>query len=273
MSPEEDKPTPKKAKKKRKKAAKKKQAKRVRTTLPATKKKKKKKKTTAKKTSSRKSTKKSARRQTAAPAEPTQEQVAQARVEPPPTSSPYIDHGGDLPADFGDDRIQALVRDPAWIFVYWELHGEYSNHVVQAYGGGQGFTELPWHLRVHSTQGDLQQEIPIYVGANNWYVQGAPLSKIVIEIGFYAPDGNFVVATSTGTVELPRGEPSPDRHETWMQRPPEQRLAPGAKGFSLVAAETPEGEAIDITDARARPPWAADSFLSSMALARREKKG
>lgn len=168
---------------------------------------------------------------------------------PPASSEPYIDRGGDLPAAFGDDRIHALVRDPEWIFVYWELHGDRSNHLARTQGGGKSFNDLPWHLRVRSAvDGSLQQEIPIYVAASNWYIRTGAARKTSVEIGFYAPNGDFIVAAGTHPVTTPRGTPSPDRTEVWMRRAPGQGLQPTDKGFALIPSEPPHGGAIEITD-------------------------
>lgn len=191
--------------------------------------------------------KKAVRKQVAPAVEAAPEAIAPPP--PPPPAGPYINRGGDLPAAFGDDRIHALVRDPEWVFVYWELHGDRSNNLVRTHGGGRGFTEVPWHLRVYGVEGLLEQEIPVFVGASNWYVRTGRGNKVVIEIGFYAYDGNFHVAAASDVISTPRGTPSGDRRETWMRRAPGQQLAPGTQGYTLVPGEPPEGAAIDIPGA------------------------
>ncbi|NOZ23447.1 MAG: DUF4912 domain-containing protein [Planctomycetes bacterium] len=217
------------------------------------------KKTTQKKTSKKTAKKKVARRKTPAAAPKVQPPIEpiEARVEAPlppePTiTGPYIDRGADLPAGFGDDRIHALVRDPDWVFVYWELYGDGSNQLVQARGGGREFTQLPWHLRVLDQDGSVQQEIGVYVGANNWYVRTGETKHASVQIGFYDESGAFVVAASTEEVSTPSGTPSEDRTETWARRTSRWPIKLSEKEFEMEPASAPPGGEAPFTETSSR---------------------
>ncbi|MEW6357798.1 MAG: DUF4912 domain-containing protein [Planctomycetota bacterium] len=187
------------------------------------------------------------------PAPPPEPIKVQAEAPAPPITGPYIDRGADLPAGFGDDQIHALVRDPDWVFVYWELFGDGSNHLVQTRGGGKEFTQLPWHLRVLDQGGSIQQEIAVYVGANNWYVRTGEAKLVSLQIGFYDQGGEFVVAASTEQVATPRGAPSADRSETWMRRVRRGLVKPGEMAYVLEPADVPPGGAAELTQTSDRP--------------------
>ena len=209
------------------------------------------KKATRKKATKKTRKKATARKHRAAAAVEAEPIQVQAEAPPSPESvvtSPYIDRGAELPAGFGDDHIRAMVRDPDWIFVYWELYGDGSNQLVQTHGSGRDFTQLPWHLRVLDQDGAVQQEIGVYVGANNWYVRTGETKHASVQIGFYNETGEFFVAATTEQVASPRGTPSEDGAETWAKRVPGRALRPGERAFDLDPATPPPGEAVDLTE-------------------------
>ena len=78
-------------------------------------------------------------------------------VVPPESTETYIDRGRAVPDTYGDDRLVAFVRDPHWIFVYWELDGEglarlrdllgadaceHAQWVLRLDDGSRGVTEI-----------------------------------------------------------------------------------------------------------------------------------
>jgi len=136
-----------------------------------------------------------------------------------PSHEVYIDKGAPLPAGFGEDRIVALVRDPEWIFLYWELQGEKSNSLVKKHGGGKEFRDCPWALRVSFPDRGETREIPIDVTAGNYYLEVGRDQRVPAAIGFYDPDGNFISVASTPEVSTVTQAGAPDYQEQWMRRP------------------------------------------------------
>jgi len=202
-------------------------------------------------------------RRAAASVKETPAKTAPVQQEAPPVEpQPFIDRGPDLPPGFGDDRIMALVRDPNWLFLYWELQGEKSNSLVAQRGGGKAFLELPWALRLNSADPSFNRDIPISVAAGNYYLEITPVSDLVIEIGFYDSEGEYVPVARTTGISAPDTSPSPDYGEHWMHRPVNVR--PGRRAFEMKQAPEPVGLA-------PRPSVGPVDSVSSADLVRRPR--
>ncbi len=126
-----------------------------------------------------------------------------------------------LPADYGKDRLTLLVRDPWWIFAYWEVTPRREEEVwnlVRSRGsrGGQKV------LRVYDvTDGDISRsrhffDIEVQDSLGNWYVEvGAPDRAWVAEIGVRTDRGFFAFVRSN-VVRTPRFGVSDVVDEEWM---------------------------------------------------------
>jgi len=117
----------------------------------------------------------------------------------------------DLPAGYGKDRIVAMVRDPYWLHVYWEL----TRHAIQRAEAALG---QEWHgakpilrlldvssMDTTSTAESSVRDIEIHGGCNNWYIDVAnPPKSYRIDIGYLAKNGQFYVLARSNVVTTPR---------------------------------------------------------------------
>ena len=129
----------------------------------------------------------------------------------------------ELPEGYGDNRIVIQVRDPYWLFAYWEVSQRKINTVVEKYGDFVHSARRV--LRVYditavSFNGHNANsffDIDINVSAKNWYVNvGNPGRSYCIDIGLILEDGSFVVLARSNFVTTPIDAPSIVTDEEWM---------------------------------------------------------
>lgn len=112
-----------------------------------------------------------------------------------------------LPTHYGEDAVVALVRDPWWMFVYWELSDETRQAAREKAGEGARFM-----IRLH-VQGEesrlAEVEVPdIEVG--DWYVQAhAPRQVVQATMGFLDAEEHFFPVLDSAEVRVPAFEPVP----------------------------------------------------------------
>ncbi len=122
-----------------------------------------------------------------------------------------VDEGlADLPAGYGDSRIVLLPRDPQWAYTYWDVPNEHKEELRRQ--GGQQLA-----LRIYDvTDIDLDhqsphsiQEYPSDELAREWYIP-IPVSDrdYVIDIGYRAADGRWLVLARSARVHIPPVYPS-----------------------------------------------------------------
>jgi hypothetical protein len=149
-------------------------------------------------------------------------QAAPASVQPvPPAPQPVrSDAGGELPGRYGVDRLVVLVRDPYWVYAWWELTdptlqggrtdvGGAADLVLRMYD----ISAIEWDGANHHAHFDIE----IADQAGNWYIElGKPGGSFVGEIGLRTADGRFLALLRSNYVTLPRDSMSSVVDEEWM---------------------------------------------------------
>lgn len=153
------------------------------------------------------------RRKRRRPSKPTSTSVSQA---PPPSEERaqapeiYIDRGPELNSHYNQDKLQAMVRDPNWLYAYWDLSGPTSNRIFREVQGGT------WVLRVFDVTQDASDDVPVLLEGGNWYVPVAADTEYRLEIGVIDRDGVFHAAASSRKLRTPRMGISELVDEEWM---------------------------------------------------------
>ncbi|MEI1377793.1 DUF4912 domain-containing protein [Nostoc sp. UHCC 0926] len=122
-----------------------------------------------------------------------------------------VDEGlADLPSGYGESRIVLLPRDPQWAYTYWDIPNEHKQELRRQ--GGQQLA-----LRIYDVtdinieyQGPHSiQEYPADELAREWYLP-VPVSDrdYVIDIGYRAADGRWLVLARSAKVHIPPVYPS-----------------------------------------------------------------
>lgn len=120
------------------------------------------------------------------------------------------------------DRLVAMVRDPYWLHVCWEVSRQAVDRAKAALGE-------EWHaaipiLRlwgVESTGGGsraetLLRDIEIHGGVTNWYVDVKdPPKSYRLDIGYKATSGRFYCISRSNIVHTPRPGSSDSIDQNW----------------------------------------------------------
>ncbi len=112
------------------------------------------------------------------------------------------------------DRVVALVRDPHWLFIYWELKGgllerlrfKFTSEVVD---------QARWALRVDAMPFSQRAIVDISLKADHWYLRVAPEGCYLVELGFFNPEGHFEPLCRSAEVHTPRCSPAAVLDERW----------------------------------------------------------
>jgi hypothetical protein len=121
------------------------------------------------------------------------------------------------------DRIIAMVRDPYWLHVYWEL-SRTTLARAQAALGQEWHTARPILRLMDVTSDDTTsaserhiRDIEIHSGVNNWYIDvSAPPRSYRIDLGYLARRGKFFVLARSNVVSTPKAGASDALDENWV---------------------------------------------------------
>jgi hypothetical protein len=128
-----------------------------------------------------------------------------------------------FPYSYGIDRAVLLVRDPRWLFAYWDVSGPTWESIEHRglNDPGTGWRRL---LRLHDvtdwegepSEDTLLLDIALSDGARDWYFHSPqPGRDYAAEYGYLSASGEFVRVALSNSVYVPRCAPSEVTDETW----------------------------------------------------------
>lgn len=119
-----------------------------------------------------------------------------------------------FPASYGKDALVLMVRDPWWVYAYWEITPSREGEVL-ARAGSRAVRVL--RVYRHETPQDTYFfDIETGVFADNWYVDvGEPDRLWSAEIGLRADNGRFHSFLRSNVVRTPRCGVSDEIDPEW----------------------------------------------------------
>jgi len=142
----------------------------------------------------------------------------------PTTEGRPLEQQFTIPTSYGDDRIVLMVKDPWWLYAYWEIQPG-TERSVRSQLLPHEVSGLRSILRVHDVTGREFPGQPAHRSfdlglsglATNWYIQtNEPGREFIVEIGLVANTGRFLLLARSNRVRAPRFGPSEVIDEAWM---------------------------------------------------------
>ncbi len=130
-----------------------------------------------------------------------------------------------IPWNYGKDRITLMVRDPNWIFAYWEISAakqqEFSSNFGQdAWNNSRSVLRVYDITGVESFNGmNANDFTDISIGeyVDNWHIDmERPNSTFCVDLGRLFLDGTFITLLRSNIVQTPGIAVSNLLDEEWM---------------------------------------------------------
>ncbi|NLV17568.1 MAG: DUF4912 domain-containing protein [Syntrophomonadaceae bacterium] len=133
----------------------------------------------------------------------------------PPEFNPPKQGPPQLPDCYEETRLVLLVRDPEWLFAYWDIDG---NHWHQLTAGlGENISPDNLTLRVYEIANNMDY-FDIKVGglSRDWHIRvGKSNTPFYCQLGIKTCD-RFIPIAISNTVVTPRNQISASSDEEWM---------------------------------------------------------
>jgi hypothetical protein len=160
---------------------------------------------------------------------------------------------------FVKDRIVAVVRDPFWLQVQWELsRSTYAR--AQAALGQEWHAARPILRLMDVTSEDTTaaserpvRDIEIHGGVNNWYIDvTAPPRSFRVDIGYLSRRGKFFVLARSNVVTTPKAGVSDLLDENWADVQGQLQRSAGRDGRP--GGSTVSDDLLELFEHRLRRP-------------------
>jgi Domain of unknown function (DUF4912) len=113
-----------------------------------------------------------------------------------------------FPESYGVDRVRLLVRDPEWLFAYWDVSPK-SLEGLRRQVGDRAAAVARLTLRIGDPVSGGASDILLPPGARWWYVRADSARRSYrAELGFTLASGEFRPLAKSNTVTTPRVGPS-----------------------------------------------------------------
>jgi hypothetical protein len=142
---------------------------------------------------------------------------------PAAAAAPCPEEQYSLPAGYGDTRIVLMVKDPWWLYAYWEVQPPVER-AARVELTPDEVVGLQTVLRVYDVTDVAFPDqpphrwfdIPLSGLATNWYIHtNAPNRSFLVDIGLLTRSGRFLLLARSNRVTTPRAGPSDVIDEAW----------------------------------------------------------
>ncbi|MFA5114163.1 MAG: DUF4912 domain-containing protein [Candidatus Margulisiibacteriota bacterium] len=138
----------------------------------------------------------------------------------------------EFPGGYDENRIVLMVRDPHWLYAYWEVNGQRRGEIAGEIGADL-LNRSREVLRVYETASWQSFDVLIDGGARSWYIKvPEPNRTYCVDIGFLTPDGRFIAAARSNWVTTPLDRMSDVIDEQWLI-PDWEKMYALSGGFGL----------------------------------------
>jgi len=129
----------------------------------------------------------------------------------------------ELPSKYGRDKIALMVRDPSWLYAWWEVkdstiarfEAEFKNDFWHAKKVLRIYDVTAVTFNGNNAHRYFDIEVGTFIG--NWYIEtGGPGRSWCVDLGLLFPDGRFVTILRSNVVVTPLDGPSGILDEEWM---------------------------------------------------------
>ena len=148
-----------------------------------------------------------------------------------------------FPQTYGVNRLRLLVKDPQWLFAYWDVDPR-ALETLRADLGERASALAQLTLRVFEDRNGGASTFLLPQDARTWYVPTRAAGRAYrAEVGVMLPSGEFRSLARSNSVVAPRGERSSQKAKRRVRYDRALPLAPGAAldrpGDELSAADQP----------------------------------
>jgi hypothetical protein len=133
-----------------------------------------------------------------------------------------------FPQTYGINRLRLLVKDPEWLFAYWDVDPR-ALESLRADLGERASALSQLTLRVFEDKNGGASTFLVPQDARTWYVPARTAGRAFrAEVGVILPSGEFRSLARSNSVVTPRGEPSSQKARRRVRYDRARSLAPGA---------------------------------------------
>lgn len=131
----------------------------------------------------------------------------------------------DIPSGYGKTESYLLPKDPAWLFLFWEITQSTLDCVKSQYPHEE-IESARTIIRLHDvtdveffdgTNAVCYYDMPVIFEARSWYINAPQSGRAYIaDLGYLTADGRFILISRSNMTTVPSGKISDLVDDKWM---------------------------------------------------------
>ena len=131
----------------------------------------------------------------------------------------------DVPTGYGKTESYLLPKDPAWMFLFWEITQGTFDYLRSQYGE-ETLKQARTIIRLHDVTGVPffngnnsveYYDMPVIFEARSWYINVPKTGRSYIaDLGYLTADGRFILVSRSNLTSVPPGRISDVIDDKWM---------------------------------------------------------
>jgi hypothetical protein len=126
-----------------------------------------------------------------------------------------VDVGPDLPASYGNSRLQLMVQDPYWIYAYWEVTEALRESALSTIPR-EDWDLFQMVIRLYKLKENQSRWLDAGT-VSNWWFNVPPAGEYQVRLEFYSPEYGHIPLLSSNTVCTPEVTLVSSAMETWEE--------------------------------------------------------
>ena len=131
----------------------------------------------------------------------------------------------DIPSGYGKTESYLLPKDPAWMFLFWEItqgtldfiKSQYSEAVLKTARTIIRLHDVTGVSLFNGTNSVKYYDMPVLFEARSWYINAPEAGRAYIaDLGYLTEDGQFILVTRSNATTIPPGTISNIIDDKWM---------------------------------------------------------
>lgn len=131
----------------------------------------------------------------------------------------------DIPSGYGKTESYLLPKDPAWMFLFWEITQNTLDYIKSQYSEDT-LKNARTIIRLHDitnvpdfngTNDIAYYDMPVIFEARSWYINVPQSGRTyVADLGYLTADGKFILVSRSNVSSVPPGKVSDIIDDQWM---------------------------------------------------------
>ena len=131
----------------------------------------------------------------------------------------------DVPSGYGKTESYLLPKDPAWMFLFWEITPGTFDYLKSQYGE-ETLKNSRTIIRLHDVtdvavfngnNAITSYDMPVIFEARSWYINVPKTGRqYIADLGYLTQDGRFILVSRSNPTSVPPGQVSSLIDDKWM---------------------------------------------------------